>query len=190
MFWVGAWDLVDDSRDNGGLLQPQTPMLFPGDDDAAFYGKDLPLREYIYVVSGLLMLIGTDTLYANAGMDGNYFQPQALSHMCIRSTFRLAVGMFGSLLLWNGLYDLHWRVWFTPSVLVMCLSLIAGLVLLSLTGTFWGMAYIDPTWDQEAQEPEGDIDNNSCNENDGSSFCLKHAKQTLLAFPLWGGRNE
>ena len=83
MFWVGAWDLVDDSRDNGGLLQPQTPMLFPGDDDAAFYGKDLPLREYIYVVSGLFMIICTDTLYANAGMDGNAENHRIQADSCI-----------------------------------------------------------------------------------------------------------
>jgi hypothetical protein len=191
-FWVGAWDLIDDSRKNGGLATPDTPWIFPADDDVAFYGKDLPFREYLFTAVGLFLIVCTDTVYANAGMDGNYFRGQE-THSCIRSTARLIVGMLGSLLLWDGLYDLHWRVWFTPSAGHMILSFIIGGIVLVLTGTFWAVAYIDPFEPIDADDKdidgEGEENEEEPDALDHTSSFRKHAWQTLMALLSIIGQN-
>jgi hypothetical protein len=154
VFWVGAWNLVDASRHTGGLIVAGTPLLHEADDDVSYYGPELPRRECIYAVVGLLTILLTDTLYANATLEGNYFRQVPNSHLT--TTVRVVLGMCGTLLFWNGLNDLQWHVWFNRSVSADVLFILCGLAILIITDTFWGIAYIESVRKDNTGDDEDD----------------------------------
>ncbi len=93
-FWVGGWDFLTLRMKEDGTRARYFELF-----------ADSKWRETFYLIIGLGLMAATDTLYGNAGFLGGYFPPKSpflekKSVMMLRAT----IGLFGSLLLWTGMY--------------------------------------------------------------------------------------
>lgn len=83
LFWVGAWDSCLS-------LQELT-------------GK--PAATVLYFLLGLLLTVGSDTLYANGAIIGHWQDPTVWASKRRHLVVRAVVGLFGTLLLWVGSFN-------------------------------------------------------------------------------------
>jgi hypothetical protein len=129
--WVGGYDLLyygtgptpDDGTRN--ILQPRLA------------------REITYIAIGFIIMILTDSLYANAGIPATLFP-----HLCYSSNaivaIRAAFGLAASMLVWTGQYTALDEYTWNSTPARNAAFYIAGSIGLVLTNTYYDMAFIYP----------------------------------------------
>eukprot|EP00911_Craspedida_sp_UC1_P002226 UC1_evm2s1698 len=162
LMWLGFWDLLTEGKS--------------GRHDSSD-GK-IVILPITYTTAGLQTLVGvlttvfTDSLYANAGLSGNYWPQRWLRtpHRPVLDFFlkwlRTILGLGGMFAMWTGLYDLIDHT-VTETVYKDLILIAIGFVGNALSGTFFAMIYLYPAGEDGEDAPYW-----------GSSF-QAHAVHTL-----------
>jgi hypothetical protein len=128
--WVGGYD----------LLYYGSPS--PGDGTRSLLQPALA-REATYMVTGCVLLVLTDSLYANSGIPGTLF-PALCYYNDTLLGIRAAVGMAASMLVWTAAYTaLDEYTWNNTPLRNACFY-IAGSIGLACTNTYYDMAFVYP----------------------------------------------
>jgi hypothetical protein len=148
LFWLGGWTALDVD------IWPRTWQ-----------------RDSMYILVGSLLLVVTDSWYANAGISGGH-----LPHLSLRFTSKFfwsafefvkcAAGMFGGMLLWLGLYNIYdnevppyteiMNANSSPAVAKFWVSLALGLLIIFATKTLFAVAGESVAWElQQNDVPSG-----------------------------------
>lgn len=129
VFWVGS----------AGLLT----------SDALF--EPTLVREIVYTLVGLAIVISTDTLRGNAGLPGfstvrRLESPKVFSNPSNQFNFALKVcfALIGSVFIWTGIYNLLDLYVSFSSPIKDAIMILMGLVGLAATNTLCDMAFIYP----------------------------------------------
>eukprot|EP00048_Salpingoeca_helianthica_P007839 m.115327 g.115327 ORF g.115327 m.115327 type:complete len:607 (-) comp14447_c1_seq1:957-2777(-) len=138
IFWIGSWNLLSESQPYTTRENSRSFELF---DDSMF-------REFFYMITGLGLLILSDTLYGNGGLGGGYFPQSESFTSTIPLLIRAILGLVGSVLIWVGLYDLLDLYSFPDSPLRDSCFLLGGMLTLLFTRGFYAMAYVYPPDDE------------------------------------------
>jgi hypothetical protein len=126
IFWTGLWDVLD---------------LY-------MVGDATPLRDSIYSIVGLGLLLATNTFFVTVGIDQELLrsgrarycanQWRGPSRLICRSIGSLA----GSVAFWVGIYNLFDQHWYEPTVTYDVTCFFVSLVALAATSTLLGDYHI------------------------------------------------
>lgn len=129
LFWIGGYDI---------LYYTSTPS-----DGTKSLFEPSVWREIMYIMSGLLLMILTDTVYGNAGLPGGYFP-----EFCIESTpllvIRALCGLIATTVMCVGTYTYLDEYLIAYSLERNILYLLGGMFGLVILGTFYDMAFVYP----------------------------------------------
>lgn len=166
LFWLGSWNLL-------------TASLSTGLEEEGVFFSSSGAREIGYTTIGFTLLVITDTLYGNAGLEGGFYPPRQYLFTKWFTVVRCTFGLIGSVLFWIGTYDwLDTETW--EENLQRDLTYCAiGLITLFFTNTFLVMAYVYPPNCSEREPMVADF----------HSPWTKHVKATLRCIVSMLGQN-
>jgi hypothetical protein len=134
-FWVGLSNLVTESAS------------FRQDQSILVLGKSTLARDSMLSITGILMLVATDSFYGNSGLPGSFLRynwkwNRKAWIVVLRATFSLV----GAVLTWTGIYnilDVHLGL-SSYSLLRNIAFFVVGWIGTVLTNTFYPMAMVFP----------------------------------------------
>lgn len=85
LFWIGTWNLLTEPQPYGVREERTWELL-----DDSFH------RELSFLIIGIVLLVTTDTLYGNAGIQGGYYPPDMICTNPYALLPRAIVGLIGS----------------------------------------------------------------------------------------------
>eukprot|EP00053_Salpingoeca_punica_P003996 m.46477 g.46477 ORF g.46477 m.46477 type:complete len:399 (-) comp12544_c0_seq1:321-1517(-) len=148
IFWIGAWDLITESRVLSARRSGELPRQHW---EAIIHGR---AREILCLVLGYLGVVLADTHYGNAGLSGTWWP---ISFYRIRSpalrfvvkALRLGVAVGSMLALWIGVYNVIEAYVLDNTRLRNYIFLGVGFVLLCATSTLYHFSFVLPAGEDE-----------------------------------------